>query len=264
MKAILRIKAVLAHPSLIAYFFKDKIYIPLLFLLTFVLITLGISANKVYTSEFITRNDSVEIVNKLALNSLPTSTIEYDNHKMSGTKSSINYDDDIKIFFNVAPSKENYSKTNYTLFFEEEYVTGYMGTSFLFKKEYKDFNLDLSFKLSDVVAGNMKSRISFVDFLDNYMQGFEMSYKNQSMLGSIMMLVEFYFVLLIMMFIFTYFLNPTIKFDVRIKLMIYDSIIFLFLFSFSILFNVEFLKYIAFAISIFYGNITFRHIIKKR
>ena len=85
--------------------------------------------------------------------------------------------------------------------------------------------------LSDLKTGKNEKEIEFVDFISVYLRGFEHEYATQTFLGGLKLILEFYGILLIAMFIFTYLINPTIKFEVRARLMIYDSLIFFFIFS---------------------------------
>lgn len=263
MKVIFRLKAALAHPSWIAHCFKDKILIPIIFVLVFAGIYGGVSAGMIYSSTYITRDDSVTVSEKLTLNSLKNTTIEYSNYKMSGTKAVVNYDNTFKIYFNVDPNQEVPNSQYFNLYFLEDGVKGYTGSSTTFNASYSDLKYDFSFTLAQIVEGNNKARITFVDFLDTYLTMFEQSYENQVMIGSAATFLQFFGFLLLIMFIFTYLLNPTIKFGVRSKLMLYDTISFIFLFTLSVVFNSKVLEYIAVVISIFYSNITFRHIIRK-
>ena len=259
MKILYRIIDIFCHPSRIVFYYKDKIYVLIIHLLAFAAMAVGVTAALSYTDYYISREDG-EAFSKAIFESKQVAEIEYNDYKLSGEQATISAGV-FRIYFNMEqPTK--YSSSEFVVVLGEEKARGYSGTKLVYEMEYKNLSSNYSFKLSDLKSGKNEKEIEFVDFISVYLRGFEHEYATQTFLGGLRLILEFYGILLIAMFIFTYLINPTIKFEVRARLMIYDSLIFFFIFSLAFIFNVEFLEYLAFAIALFYSSITFRHIIR--
>lgn len=259
MKILYRIMDIFCHPSHIVFYYKDKIYVLIIHLLAFAAMAVGVTAALSYTDYYISREDG-EAFSKAIFESKQVAEIEYNDYKLTGEQATISAGV-FRIYFNMEqPTK--YSSSEFVVVLGQEKARGYSGTKLVYEMEYKNLSSNYSFKLSDLKSGKNEKEIEFVDFISVYLRGFEHEYATQTFLGGLRLILEFYGILLIAMFIFTYLINPTIKFEVRARLMIYDSLIFFFIFSLAFIFNVEFLEYLAFAIALFYSSITFRHIIR--
>lgn len=259
MKILYRIMDIFCHPSRIVFYFRDKIYVVLIHLALFIAFAIGATAMVAYSGDYVNRSAGVEFAEDV-FKSTKNSNVVFENYQMTGDMATIT-SGVYKAYFNMESPKE-YSDSYFTIVFGKETVKGYIGSKELFKNNYSDLKTNYNFKLSDIKDGNSDKRAQFVDFMSVYLEGFETEYATQTFLGGIATIFEFYGVLLVAMFIFSYLVNPTIKFEVRARLMIYDSLIFFFVFIFAYIFNIEFIEYLAFIISLIYSGITFRHIIR--
>ncbi len=259
MKILYRIIDIFCHPSRIVMYYKDKIYVVLIHLIAFIAMAIGVTAALSYSGYYITRSDG-EAFSKVIFESSKTADVEYKEYKMTGEQTSVSAGV-FKIYFNMESPKE-YSDTAFVISFGNEKARGYYGTKSIFEKSYTELKNDYSFTLEDIKKGTNDKEIQFVDFISTYLRGFEHEYATQKFIGGSLEIAQFYGILLVALFIFTYLINPTIKFEVRARLMIYDSLIFFFVFSLAYIFNAIFLEYVAFALALFYSSITFRHIIR--
>ena len=259
MKILYRIMDIFCHPSRIVFYYKDKIYVLLIHLFAFIAMAVGVTAAIAFSGYYVTRADG-EAISKAIFTSKNTANVEYSDYKLSGEEATVAAGV-FRIYFNRnEPTK--YSTNEFVVVLGSEKAKGYSGTKVVYELEYKDLKQNFSFKLSDLKDGKNEKEIEFVDFISVYLRAFEHEYAVQTFIGGIWLIARFYGVLLLALFIFTYMINPTIKFEVRARLIIYDSLIFFFVFSLAFIFNVEFLEYLAFAIALFYSSITFRHIIR--
>ena len=257
MKILYRIMDICCHPSRIVFYFKDKVFVVLIHLLVFMSMAVGVTAALAYSGNYINRSAS-EGIARTIFESNKVKDAEYKDYKLTGDSSVITYEA-YKIYINRT---KDTTTTYFVLEFHENTVSGYFGNELLFTEEYKSLPKNYEFKLFDLKNGTNDKRYDFVNFMDTYLTKFEPYYETQVFLGGIIEIAQFYAILLVVLFIFTYLVNPTIKFEVRARLLIYDSLIFFFIFSLAYIFNLEFLKYLAVIVSTIYANITFRHIIR--
>lgn len=259
MKILYRIMDIFCHPSRIVFYFKDKVYVVLIHLALFMAFTMGVTAMIAYSGDYITRDAGDEFASEV-LKASKNPNVIYEDYQMQGDQTVINFGV-YRAYFNMESPKE-YTSNIFTICFGKEKATGYIGSRVLFSSNYKDIKENLSFKLSDIKELKSDKRIQIIDFVSTYLEGFETEYATQTFIGGALNVLEFYGFLLVIMFIFSYLINPTIKFGVRARLMLYDSMIFFFVFSFAYILNIAFLEYFAVFVSLFYSAITFRHIIR--
>ncbi|MCR5647327.1 MAG: hypothetical protein K6F81_03500 [Acholeplasmatales bacterium] len=259
MKILYRIMDIFCHPSRIVFYYKDKAYVVIIHLLAFISLAIGVTAAMAYSGYYVTRSDG-EAFSKVIFESSKTANVEYSDYKMSGDEATVSAGV-FRLYFNTDVPKQ-YSNSEFVVVFGSEKAKGYLGTKVIYESNYKDLKENYNFKLSDLKDGKNEKEIDFVDFISVYLRSFEHEYATQKFIGGCLTIAEFYGILLLALFIFTYLINPTIKFDVRVRLMIYDSLVFFFVFSLAFIFNVEFLEYLAFALALFYSSITFRHIVR--
>lgn len=259
MKNVYRIMDIFVHPSRIVFYFRDKAYIVIIHLIVFISLALGVTASVAYSGDYIDRRIGAGF-EEMIFTASSVANVKYENYELSGDAQTITYDA-FRAYFNYNEPKE-YTRDMFVIVFSKETVKGYYYRDVLFEKKYKDLKYDYSFEFNDIKAGNNDKKIEFTDFMTAFLDNFEKDYATQVFIGGIATVAEFYIIALVLMLIFSFFVNPTIKFDVRAKLIIYDSLIFFFIFSFAYILNVEFFEYLAVGFALFYSNITFRHIIR--
>ncbi|MCR5350329.1 MAG: hypothetical protein K6E20_04980 [Acholeplasmatales bacterium] len=257
-----RIKDIICHPSRIGLYFKDKVYVIIIHLVLFMGLLFGVAAlDSLYKPNSFGRNDSIDISETIS-NYFDSSkeVVEYKNYKMSGTSelSSGNF----TLYVNREIADKNI--TTYVLVFSEDKVSGYFKGSKEFDEAYSNLDSDYSFTFENISKNNTKDKISFVEFLTPIIEEYEQAHANYIFLTNVGTIIVYYIALLIAMFIFSLLANPVIASKIRIKLVIYDSLIFFVVSSISVLFGATFLMYLALIMAVFYSNITFSHIIKVK
>ncbi|MCR5113198.1 MAG: hypothetical protein K6A63_04610 [Acholeplasmatales bacterium] len=259
MKILYRIMDVLVHPSRIAMYYKDKFYTVLIHLLVAVGLCVGTIAILAFNQNYFTRSfadDFVPIVQQQE----ESYDIVYENDTLTGTKQKFTYGNYILYMSNSKYKNDDAGK--YVLVFDESKVTGYYNQDVVFTDNYSDFSLRYSFTLENVRAGNIDAQVAFVDMLAEAFDNFEDSYALNVFLNEIASLAMDAIIIIVIMLVYSYLINPTIKGPVRVKLIAYDIIIFFFAFSLYEIIGVSIISFIAFVMPIFYTGVTFRHIIR--
>jgi len=248
----------LTKPSRIGLFLKDKIYIPLLIAVAFLMLGLGIFAIKCFNTNYLINLS--EISDKLIIQSEANPNIKMENSKLVGPKYSVN-NDDVYLSFN----NQNYAKmiTRISFNFQDEYVV----ISNLLrdvKVYYKDLG-DINFNLSGVKKEDIYETSSFNNFMTSLSRIANPLYAAKIYVLDSLFYVLFYmgFVLLGLM-IFTYFINPPISVGIRFKLVLYDSLIYFPFFIFGIFINFDYLRYFGVLFAGIFAFFTFSHIVKVK
>ena len=262
-----RLKIILTHPTRIGLFFKDKIYIPILFLLTMFFLFVGVNAvynfNTTQYSHETSKNYTLLV--QYSLNDSkekPTFNITFDSttNKLKGDTHVFKSDNIILAINSVNVYQKNGVLTVNLL---EDGAVLYEGFIKLGYVEYKSISAK-SFDLTKVQNGVIEDSLYFSEFLDSL---FLKVKNNQALLhlaDDTMTTVIFYFGLLIFTLIASYMINPPIEMRVRAKLVLYDSFSYLFIMLLAALFRASWLQYVALVFPLLYVNLTFSHIKKIR
>ena len=252
----------LCHPRRLGIYNKDKIYIPFIYLISFFLLFMSVVMIINFNTEYYNADTSASIIELIDMSNEDVYGEYIDNKfEFSGKKNDISTSD-IIIYFNHKNVEDSINTLSKTIFsFEEECITIHYGLYQKVSYKYSEFDID-DFSLKGVCEGNINDILLFKDLLNNVFFKFNVKYQ----VSQILPLTFQYFMQFLMVFafalIFSFFVNPAIKFQVRLKLLIYDTLIFFFIMMLAVMIGVSWFEYIAYAFPIIYAGITFSHIIR--
>ena len=250
---------VMVHPSRIATYFKDKVYTVIIHLLVALSLCIGTIALLAFNQNYFTRSFADDFI-PLVQQSNNVYDIEYKDDTMTGTRISIEYGN-----FVVYLSNNNYTKNDlgkYVLVFGQTGVSGYYNNKLQFTEKYSDFGVRYSFELENVRNGSVDDQVVFADLLAEAFDNFENVYALNVFVNEIEMLLMTTAIAFAIMLFYSYLINPTIKAPVRLKLTVYDLLIFFFVYTMYEIIQISLLQYVAYVIPVLYTSITFRHIIR--
>lgn len=252
-----RIIDCMVHPSRIVLGFKDKIWKPIVIALGFFLVLLGIIIIITCNSDFFDRSISNQVTAVL-VNSDTEFNVELSNHTLSGRSSKVETDD-ITIGFLSSDLKYN----NGLVFdFKEDLVNVYYGRSSLGSYKYENFNG--TFKVNNVINGVISDKANFQDLIYSSLDSLNSILRINNIGSSFGMICAYSVSIILLGLLFSYFVNPDIKMNVRIKLVLYTLPSFYFMMSFAFLFNLSWLQYVAFILPFIYSKIAFSHIVRVK
>lgn len=265
-----RIIISLCHPSKIGYFFKDKLYKVILYAFGFFLLYVLVCGLTSYSTTYFSSDVVDGSVDSLV--SFETSTVVYDisyeksTKKLSTTSTKaivMETSDVIYCFFtdSVVKTDENSKKIVYI--FNENNAYVYYSNTKVGEVSYTDLTDVDSFTIKDVVSGDSQARGAFKDMIITLAYNSKFGVSTVMFVSSMLTGLAYYLIALIVIFGMSYFVNFTIATNVRTKLCLYDSLIFLVLLSFYIGFSQNWIFYIAIIAPVIFVNFTFTHIIKR-
>ena len=257
-----RLIDILCHPRRLGIYNKDKIYIPLIYFISFFLLFIGVVMIINFNTEYYNANTSSNIIQVIDISNEDVYGEYINNEFIFNNKKSDISTDDIIIYFNHKNVDKSVNTIDKTIInFEADKVSIYYGLSQKVSYKYDKYEID-NFSLAGVCSGDIDDIVTFKDLLNNIFFDFNTKYQ----VSTILPLLFQYFMQFLMVFafalIFSFFVNPGIKFDVRFKLLIYDSLIFLFVMMLSVMIQISWLEYLAYALPIIFAGITFSHIIR--
>ena len=247
----------LSRPSRIGLVIKDKIYIPLLYTLAFFLLCLGIFAVKVFNTNYLINVPSMclDYVHKV---DTPLD-ISFDGNKLSGKGLSIE-GNDLYLSFNNTDARF-FDKLSFS--FKEDYV---VVSSMLLSKRinYTELKESYKFSLSDIQKNDIYAESSFYNFVNEIAKDSNLMYSVRIyILDSLFYLVMVGIAVAAVAF-FSYLINPPIGMGIRMKLALYDTLIYFPFFMFSIFVNIDYIRYGGIFAGIVFAYFTFTHIVKVR
>ncbi len=262
-----RIKTSLCHPKYVGLFFKDKFHkVILAVLIFFLLFSAGVVTKCMLTDQF--GSDEAFAVEKIiqystdANGNKAAANISFDitTKKITGKATNFNSDSAVIAFLPTQEAKTQ--NAIYINLFEDHYVI-YYGLYKLGSGDYNDSNLK-SFNIAMVQNGDTENCINFRTFLITIFDRYQ--YQEAAIIaaqGVISALVYYVFVIILCL-LSAYFLNPTIEFKIRIKLVLYDSVSYFYWYLIALLIDVSWVQYIALLVPFVFTSITFAHIKRIR
>ncbi len=254
---IKRLFICLIHPSKIGLFIKDKLWIPITYFLSFFLVTASILAIRGFMTDYFI-DSSADIVN-MVYNVNKDINVSYKNNELTGDSITIYGEDYVISFFNTNSGDIGYINLN----FSKEYVR----INYLFNTKvinYEDINLKYDFNINNIQKGNSDDLIAFKIFLNNIFDSFLKTYQTAIYFSDLLYVFFILIALIFILILVSYFTNPGIDFNCRIKLIIYDSLIYFFFLYLAIAVGYNLFMYIGMLFPAFYSVMTFSHIIKVR
>ena len=257
-----KIKICLCHPKYIAMYYKEKGSKIALLILTFFLVFSGIAIVSESNQDFFTSADNSEIVQAVITGEVPYLAFDEQANKFIGNQAkyeSTYYD----LYFLPRDNISLSSKEQKTvLVFGTNEVKVYYAGVCLHVCDYSNELLE-GFSLTEVNKGDIESIHSFNKLLTVVLNDANEVFCYLSMFNYIATMITYYFGIVLTLFLFTMLSNPTIGKGVRFKLCCLDSLVFILVFAFQIMFKISWLMYVGALLPILYSNVTFMHIIRK-
>lgn len=265
-----RIIISLCHPSKIGHYFKDKLYKVILYAFGFFLLYVFVCGLTCYSTTYFSPSVIDESVDNIVL--LETSTISVnisyskDTKKLTTTSTTsllVEFDDVLYYFFTDSIERTTSNSDKIIYVFNEDTAYVYYSNTKVGEVKYENLTDVDSFTLKSLVSGNIDAKLAFKDMIIALANSSTFGISTVMFLNYMLTGLSYYLVALIVIFVMSYFVNMTIATNVRVKLCLYDSLIFLVLLSFYIGFSQTWIFYIAVIAPVIFVNSTFMHIIKR-
>ncbi|HIT50204.1 MAG TPA: hypothetical protein IAD46_04170 [Candidatus Pelethenecus faecipullorum] len=253
-----RIRNCICHPKWIGNYFKDKIRYIVAVTFLFLGVYVAVLALRIYTTEPFSEGSVKELTSAVIRGK--ESDVRYDDttHRLTGSYCVYEGDDFQLIFL---PEQDVRATLGIQILFLETEVRVYYAGMKAQSYRY-DQTVVSSFSLADIQKNQSEDIYQFKILLGGVLDSTHLFFQTMVFLERLGMELGYFVILLICMFVFTYFLNPSIEGKIRIKLVFYDAMIFFFVELLSVLFAMSWLQYVALILPIVYANITFRHIVR--
>ncbi|MBR6072425.1 MAG: hypothetical protein IKP77_06335 [Acholeplasmatales bacterium] len=258
-----RFKNVICHPSRIGLYHKDSPLMVLVYLVLFLGFLIGMLAVKTYNTDYFDYSDSSYVVSLICNNKNET-TCEYKNHKLIGS-SFVVTDSEFECYFLSGVSIENIKNSGIVFIMNENDMKVYYGYGLLKSINYSDIDSDYSFSINDVRNNESSAIFNIKGFYNYVFNSINLNYANNVFIGNILSILRYYLIFSVLVLaVYSYFINPSIAMGVRAKLVIYDSLVYFIVMFFMIVFEAKFLQYVALIFPLIYCSMTFSHILRVR
>jgi hypothetical protein len=243
-------------------YYKEKASKIALLIITFFLAFSAIVLMKESNKDQFTDIDNKEIVQAVISGEKPYVAFDSEANKFIGNQAIYKSEYYNLYFLPKADTQliEKESKTS--LVFDTKEVRIYYSGVLLHTANYENVNLD-SFSLTEVRNGDTGNIYKFNKMLTVVLNDANKTFCQLSVFNYITTMIMYYFGIVLTIFLFTMLSNPTIGKGVRLKLCCLDSLIFILVFAFQVMYSIPWLIYIAAALPVLYSNVTFMHIIRK-
>lgn len=250
-----RIINLICHPSRIVLYFNDKIYKIIICLLSFIMAICAILAGYSFTTKTYDYYFVQSVID--VINSKDEANIKFSDSKLTGNAYQIKANG-IFIYY----LKSDFAHNDYGLVmnFKEESVDIYYR---FFPKKTLNYNdcLVNDFTFSDIKYNKNQARINFESLMIQALDLINNEASIMTFADYASNILIMYGVVLLIATVFSFFINPQIQFRHRIRISIYDSIIYFVIMIFALMFQISWLQYVAMVLPIFYCNISFRSIV---
>ena len=253
-----RIVSCLCHPRFIGKFHKDrgiKVFAYVLLFFAIYLVIFGAATFNVKTFD----DDSCKLVtSSIILNG--NSNAVYDSEK-NVLKGSSNVVEGNGFILYILPNEEKLVTGAVCIVLNEVDASIYYGGIKISSVNYEDINSS-SFSFMEICKNNSTDIYVFKGFSDVVLNSANSFFQLITLFEGVINVIFYYLILLLCMYVFSIFVNPTIDRGIRVKLCMYDCISFFVLSTVGILFNAGWFVYIAACVPGIFTLITFKHIVK--
>ena len=257
-----KIKICLCHPKYIAMYYKEKASKIALLIITFFLAFSAIVLMSESNKDQFTEVDNRAIVQSVITGEVPYIAFDAQANKFVGNQATYKSEYYNVYFLPKADFKVVEKEAKISIVFDSIEAKIYYSGVLLHTTNYENENLG-SFSLTEVNKGDTKSIYEFSKVLTVVLNDANEVFTQLSIFNYIVTMIGYYFSSVLMIFLFSLLSNPTIGTGIRFKLCCLDSLIFILVFAFQIMYNIPWLIYIAAALPILYSNVTFMHIVRK-
>ena len=253
------IRFIICHPSKIGMFHKDNPFVVFLCFLLFASLLIGTLAIRNYNTRYFSNDDIDYVITTIEKNNAVN--CEYKDFKITGEKASIkNSPLEIRIL-----NDDKIDNSGLIIKLNENSAELYYNYIKISNIEYKYMDTNCSFTFTEVKNNTNNSNYNFRYFMNYIFINSNVGYASNVFINNILTGLLFYVIFgVVTVLIYSFFANPNISLSKRAKLVIYDSLIYFVVMTFTVIFNASFLLYVAMFLPIIYCNFTFTHIIRVR
>lgn len=247
---------VICHPSQIALYFNDKVYKIIIWFICLLSILTGIIVAYAYKTD-VYSYDFVRSVTNSLITKEGTPNVTYSESTLKGEAYSIK-GDTVFIYF----AKSDFAHNDYGLVFNFKETEVDVYYRFFSKKtmSYKDMNIS-DFTFADVKNGINNATIKFESLIYHAVNLINNEARLMNISDSLVSTLSMFLLVIGVALLLSFFVNPLIKFPHRVRICLYDSMIYLILIIFSLMLQAAWLQYVALAVPLIYTSISFRRIV---
>ena len=248
---------ILFHPSHIVFYYKDKAYKVILWVLAFFCFVCGLFALYTYTS----KGYDYDYISSFS-SSLQTSQTSYntkfEDNKLTG-KTIIIKGNNVNVYF----LKSDFANNNLGLVmnFKEESVDIYYHTYFKKSLNYADLNIN-NFSFEDVRNNNRVAVLEFESLILRAVDVIDIYVKTVSLFEECIDVLILYAAITLFAVIFSIFINPPIDIKSRIKICMYDSLIYFAMMGLTLMVGISWMQYVAMALPLLFTLVSFKSIVR--
>lgn len=253
-----RIVNCLCHPTKLGLYHKDKIFLPIIFVLVSFLLYIGMIAAIMFTTSPFETNMADSYIPQIVYDN--NSNIEYKEGKLSGNEYIIK-GNDINLYFMKSDFRpvQNEIAINFTSEKAIVYYGGYEISSYVYTESQAN-----DFSFADIIAGDFTDRIYFVELLNGVLSTTDVFFNALRYVEYISQTIMYFVILIIVITVLSLFINPGIKMNVRIKLNLYATVCHFVVLMFTVIFNIAWLEYVSYLLPAIYSFCCFTHIIRVK
>lgn len=256
------LKDCLCHPKYIVLHYREKSFKVFLLIFLFFVAYVGACAVREYNTDYFSNIDNEEIIQAIVIGEDNDIVFDAEANILSGSPisySSTNYN---ICFFENAPQDAESIDSKVTLIFTDTKINIMFFGMKVSEYDYTNDSLK-SFNLELLSKGSVNDIIAFKEILTKAFDNANFAFSTISIVDRTTTVLVYYFGLILTTFFFSFLSNPGIGKGIRFKLCCLDSVIFILVMIFEVMFNINWLIYVALMLPVFYSNITFRHIARK-
>lgn len=252
-----KLKNIISHPSFLGMYFMDHLHSIFGWFISFLILTTLLLALVDMGKVSIGKNQATRISDSL-IYSGKINDASYDNDKLLGSHQKIEMEYAL-ISFNDNAYMNNTLYDGIVLVFGMENANMYYGNIHLGKVDYKDLSIS-NFSLEEIRNGNILMRQSFELLVFKSIEAGEANYRAVCFFSDFVNILIYYLISLVGCYFLAFLVNPKIERRFRIKLVVYDTLIYFVFLWFDMAFSAFWLLYVGMAFTLIYTIFTFTHI----
>ncbi len=254
-----RIKDSLCHPSRLGLYYKDSLLKIIITIIIFGLAFVGLSLVMMMNTDYFDSSSAKSVSSDL-ISDKNESTIVFKDNAIVGDSYTYTGDDYIISFLD----DEFKPKDDFiSISFKANSINVYYHTELISIISYDEIKIK-DFSISELKNGSMADRLALESLIKIALDSMEYTYALEVFLENMAMVIGMYLVLAVVCVVMAYFINPEINMSYRIRLALYDTIIYFVIMIFSLMFSLYWLQYVALLLPLIYVKITFSHIVKVK
>jgi hypothetical protein len=250
---------IICHPKYIVLYFKDQFYKIIITILSFFIVAASLVAIYDYNTKYYS-DAYVDSITNMVINHSEEMDLVFADNKFQGSEYTIKSEEVCLIFMKDAVPSNAFGVL---LIFNEDKVTYYYQAMLKYEVSYADLGIS-SFTFADVQANSNVAKLKLSLLIDNVLIKANKTAQTFMLLSDLINLTMYYAASILLALIVSRFVNPGIELKYRIRICLYDSIVFFIVVVFAFLFGISWLKYVALVMPAIYSVMSFKSIVRIR